>query len=164
PPRDGPRDLQGDRASDGSLRVELQRVPLRRRAAYRRGDSRVTAEPGTEPVVDAGLPGLRPNAVEPLLRVEEIVAEFPVGGGLRGSGNQVIRAVDGVSFDVDRGETFGLVGETGCGKSTLGRCIIRLQEPNSGRVYFDGMDVLALDRAEVRRMRRRFQIVFPTPY
>ena len=108
------------------------------------------------------LPGLRPNAESALLRVEELVKEFPVGG--RGGKGQVIRAVDGVSFDVERGETFGLVGETGCGKSTLGRCVIRLQEPKSGRVYFDGQDVLALDRAEIRRMRRRFQIVFQDPY
>jgi peptide/nickel transport system ATP-binding protein len=111
---------------------------------------------------DARLAGLRPDADNSLLRVEELVKEFVVGG--RRGGRQVIRAVDGVSFDVSRGETFGLVGETGCGKSTLGRCVIRLQEPKSGRVFFDGEDVLALDRAELRRMRRRFQIVFQDPY
>jgi oligopeptide/dipeptide ABC transporter ATP-binding protein len=122
----------------------------------------VSAEPLAAP--NGVLPGLRPNAADSLLRVEEIVKEFVVGGsGFRG-GTQVIRAVDGISFDVARGETFGLVGETGCGKSTLGRCIIRLQEPKSGRVVFDGLDVLALDRAEIRRMRRRFQIVFQDPY
>ncbi len=122
----------------------------------------MSAEPVPSP--SERLPGLRPNADESLLRVEELVKEFVVGGtGVRRE-TQVIRAVDGVSFDVARGETFGLVGETGCGKSTLGRCIIRLQEPKSGRVFFDGLDVLALDRAEIRRMRRRFQIVFQDPY
>ena len=114
---------------------------------------------------DERLAGLRPGAQESLLRVEQLVKEFPLGrGGLRGRGGQVIRAVDGTSFDVSRGETFGLVGETGCGKSTLGRCILRLLEPDSGRVFYDGVDLLALDREEMRHMRRRLQIVFQDPY
>jgi oligopeptide/dipeptide ABC transporter ATP-binding protein len=114
---------------------------------------------------DARPPGLRPEADASLLRVEELVKEFHVGRrGVRGQGGHVIRAVDGVSFDVARGETFGLVGESGCGKSTIGRCLLRLQEPTSGRAYFDGIDLVGLGRADLRAMRRRLQIVFQDPY
>ena len=110
-------------------------------------------------------PGLRPNAAESLLRVEDLVKEFAIGRpGFRGGRGQVIRAVDGTSFDVARGETFGLVGETGCGKTTLGRCVLRLQEATSGRVFFDGVDLTSLDHEELRRIRRRLQIVFQDPY
>jgi oligopeptide/dipeptide ABC transporter ATP-binding protein len=120
----------------------------------------VSAQPAA---ADARLPGLRPEAGESLLRVEQLVKEFSIGRG-RGRDRPVLRAVDGVSFDVGRGETFGLVGETGCGKSTLGRCILRLLEPDGGRLFYDGADLLALDREEMRRMRRRLQIVFQDPY
>jgi oligopeptide transport system ATP-binding protein len=110
-------------------------------------------------------PGLRQDAEGSLLRVEELVKDFSIGRrGVLGRTGQVLRAVDGVSFDVARGETFGFVGESGCGKSTIGRCLLRLQEPTSGRAFFDGTDVFALSRPELRALRRRLQIVFQDPY
>jgi len=99
----------------------------------------------------------------PLLEVRHLTKEFSRGKGLFGKGT-VVRAVDDVSFTIERGETFGLVGESGSGKTTTGRCILRLVEPTSGEVIFDGKDVLALSRGEMRRTRRDMQIVFQDPY
>jgi oligopeptide transport system ATP-binding protein len=99
----------------------------------------------------------------PLLEVRHLTKEFSRGGGLFGKTTSV-RAVDDVSFTIERGETFGLVGESGSGKTTTGRCILRLIEPTSGEVIFDGKDVLALSRGEMRRTRRDMQIVFQDPY
>jgi len=101
---------------------------------------------------------------ESLLRVEHLVKHFPVKSpGLFGQ-KQYLRAVDDVSFEVRRGETLGLVGETGCGKSTLARCIVRLESLTSGKVDFDGHDISAASDAELRPYRRRFQMVFQDPY
>ncbi len=98
-----------------------------------------------------------------LVDVRRLVKEFPARGGWL-SGQAPVRAVDDVSFTIDRGEMFGLVGESGCGKTTTGRCLLRLVEPKSGEIRFDGMDVLALSARELRRARRHFQIVFQDPY
>ena len=100
-----------------------------------------------------------------LLEVADLEKVFPIvrGGALRRTVGS-IRAVDGVSLQIAAGETLGLVGESGSGKSTLARCVLRLLEPTAGSVVFDGHDVLACDRRELRRLRRDMQIVFQDPY
>jgi len=104
-----------------------------------------------------------PSNGSPLLRIADLVKHYE-SGGLFARPGPPVRAVDGVSFEIARGETLGLVGESGCGKSTVGRTILRLQEPTSGSATFDGADVFALGRVELRQLRRRMQIVFQDPY
>ncbi|MGD8303439.1 MAG: dipeptide ABC transporter ATP-binding protein [Desulfobacterales bacterium] len=100
----------------------------------------------------------------PLLKVDNLVKEFPLGGGLFSKPRARVRAVAGVSFTLSRGETFGLVGESGCGKTTLGRLILRLTEPTGGDVEFDGQPIRNLSYKEMRPLRRRMQIIFQDPY
>ena len=94
-----------------------------------------------------------------LVEVQNLVKHFPIEGS-----DDVVRAVDGVSFSIFRGETLGLVGESGCGKSTVGRCLLRLIEPTSGYVTFEGRNVLSLGKSDLRELRREMQIVFQDPY
>jgi peptide/nickel transport system ATP-binding protein/oligopeptide transport system ATP-binding protein len=102
--------------------------------------------------------------MSPLLEVRDLVKEFPARHDATGKiGRHVVHAVSGVSFEVDTGETLGVVGESGCGKSTTGRCVLRLIEPTSGHIHFEGNDLLAMDRRELRAVRRRMQIVFQDP-
>ena len=98
-----------------------------------------------------------------LLEVQDLVKHY-TSGGLFGRAAAPVRAVEGVSFHVGRGETLALVGESGCGKSSVGRTILRLQEPTSGQATFEGTNVFTLDRASLRRLRRRMQIIFQDPY
>lgn len=101
---------------------------------------------------------------QPLLSVKDLNTWFPVGGGLFGKKKQVVKAVNGVSFDVFPGETLGLAGESGCGKTTLGRSILRLIEPTSGQISFEGTDLRQLNTTAMRQMRRDVQIIFQDPY
>ena len=100
----------------------------------------------------------------PLLEVRQLVKEFHVRTGLLGGTAGVVRAVDGVSFTIRRGETLGLVGESGCGKTTTGRCILQLERPTSGAILFEGRDLTALDETALRAFRRRIQVIFQDPY
>jgi oligopeptide/dipeptide ABC transporter ATP-binding protein len=99
-----------------------------------------------------------------LLEVRHLVKHFTVSGGLFGGPAGLVRAVDDVSFSIKRGETLGLVGESGCGKTTTGRCILQLERPTSGQVIFEGRDLTGLDLAELRPIRRRMQVIFQDPY
>ena len=101
----------------------------------------------------------------PLLRLEGLKVWFPIRDGIirqRHVGD--VQAVDGVTFEIERGETLGLVGESGCGKSTTGRAIIRLNPPTGGRIFFDGQDVTDMRGSELRRLRKRMQMIFQDPY
>lgn len=103
-------------------------------------------------------------AQELLLDVKGLVKHFPIKGGLFGKTVGHVKAVDGVNFFIRKGETLGLVGESGCGKSTTGRVILRLIEATAGQVYFQGTDVLKLNKEEMRALRRKMQIIFQDPY
>jgi oligopeptide transport system ATP-binding protein len=109
------------------------------------------------------VPAVTP-APAPLLRVKDLVKRFPVKGGILRRTVDQVHAVSGVSFDLQPGETLGVVGESGCGKSTTGRCILRLIEPSSGEVWFEGQNVTALDRKALGALRRDMQIIFQDPF
>ena len=99
-----------------------------------------------------------------LLRVESLVKQFPIRGGALNRVVNYIQAVNGVSFSVCRGEVLGLVGESGSGKTTIGRLVLRLEEATAGKVIFDGTNILELPKKEMRRFRKRMQIIFQDPY
>ena len=101
---------------------------------------------------------------EALLEVQNLVKHFPVGGGMFSGPTGLVRAVDDVSFSIQRGETVGLVGESGCGKTTTGRCILQLERATSGRILFEGVDLTTLDQAALRAVRRKVQVIFQDPY
>ena len=96
--------------------------------------------------------------INSLLQVQDLKVHFPAGR------KRFVRAVDGVSFEIEPGETVGLVGESGCGKTTLGRAVIRLIEPTSGRIAFGGEEITGLRGANLRKRRRQFQMIFQDPY
>ena len=99
-----------------------------------------------------------------LVRAQNLKMYFPVGHTLTGTPRRLLKAVDDVSFSIPRGETFGLVGESGCGKTTVGRCLVRLYEPTAGQVFFDGQDIVPLTGQALLPYRRRMQMIFQDPY
>jgi peptide/nickel transport system ATP-binding protein len=99
-----------------------------------------------------------------LLEIRNLRKHYPVRSGLLARPHEYVKAIDGVSLEVADGETVGLVGESGCGKTTLGRCLVRLIEPTSGSIVFQGQELSALSAAAMREMRRRMQIIFQDPY
>src|ERR1700720_4153558 len=102
---------------------------------------------------------------QPLLQVRGLRMHFPVTEGMiarRHVGD--VKAVDGVDLTIRRGETLGLVGESGCGKTTMGRCILRLEKPTAGKILYDGVDIAKLGRKELVALRRRIQVIFQDPY
>ncbi len=101
---------------------------------------------------------------EVLLKVEGLVKHFPIKKGLLQRQVGAVKAVDGIDFEVRKGETLGVVGESGCGKSTMGRVITRLQDPTAGSIHFEGQDITRLKSAGMRPLRRDIQMIFQDPY
>jgi oligopeptide/dipeptide ABC transporter ATP-binding protein len=116
------------------------------------------------PSIDARRTPAVGSAGAPLLEVDNVVKYFPVKAGILQRTVAQVQAVDGVSFDVRRGETLGLVGESGCGKTTVGRVVLRLIDPTAGRILFEGKDIAQLGGRELKAYRRRMQIIFQDPY
>lgn len=107
---------------------------------------------------------MKPNNSEPFIQVKKLKKHFPIQRTFWRRSEGVVQAVDGLSFDIMRGETLGLVGESGCGKSTAGRAILNLIQPSEGQVIFDGRDLTQLNKNELRQTRRNMQMIFQDPY
>jgi peptide/nickel transport system ATP-binding protein/oligopeptide transport system ATP-binding protein len=122
------------------------------------------AAPATAAGPTANVAGAAAAAERPLVRVTDLVKHFQIRGGMLQRVVGTVQAVDGVSFEIRRGETLGLVGESGCGKTTVGRLLLRLIEPTAGSIEFDGVELTTLKGAALKPYRRRMQIIFQDPY
>ncbi|MGZ3414299.1 MAG: ATP-binding cassette domain-containing protein, partial [Isosphaeraceae bacterium] len=120
----------------------------------------MTRQIATDPAAAASPPESPVSNDQALVSVQGLVKYFPIMGGLLRRKVGDIKAVDGVSFDISRGEVFGLVGESGCGKTTLGRAVLYLQRPTAGDVLFDGQNLSTLKASKLRHMRSRMQLIF----
>ena len=164
-----------ERADDGAVETrvvekqlsdeDIQRMTThgRGRLLHPRSELEAMGHPWEEGVQGDDATTVEEGA-QPLLDVRDLKVHFPIRRGVLSRIVGHVKAVDGVSFKVYRGQTLGLVGESGCGKTTAGRAILRLIEPTSGAVFFDGVDVGSLGGAELRKMRSRMQIIFQDPY
>ena len=127
-------------------------------------DAATGAEHISDPVPDDVVRAARAGRGDPLLSVKGLEKHFPITKGILRRQIGAVRAVDGITFDVHRGETLGLVGESGCGKTTTGRLITRLVEPTGGRIDFDGRDIAHLRQGRLRPLRRDMQMIFQDPF
>ncbi|MYW17344.1 ATP-binding cassette domain-containing protein, partial [Streptomyces sp. SID486] len=120
----------------------------------------------TDTVAEAAVPkqASAPDEREVLLRVEGLTKHFPIKKGILQRQVGAVKAVDGIDFEVRKGETLGVVGESGCGKSTMGRVITRLQDPTGGKITFEGQDITRLSTGQMRPLRRDIQMIFQDPY
>ena len=163
-PAGGDRRLGAD-PDQSRARLPLRAaLPLRLRSCTETGTGAARGRPGPSHGLSSRSDAGSERMSEPLLRVTGLKKHFSVKGGLLSREVGRVHAVDGVSFAVNRGETLGLVGESGCGKSTTARCVLRLIEPSEGEIVFDGQDVLGLSGGDLRAMRRNMQIVFQDPF
>ncbi len=159
-------------AADGAIRI-IERAPSETAESQPQAESGLLLHPraileqiGRTPAEPEGAPAPRyvPPGTRPLLEVVDLKVYFPIRSGLFRSTTGHVKAVDVISFDVYRGQTLGLVGESGCGKTTTGRAILRLIEPTAGTVCFDGVALSELKGGPLRQLRRRIQIIFQDPY
>lgn len=100
----------------------------------------------------------------PLLEIKNLIKKFPIKGGLFSRTQGYVHAVTDVSFSIEEGKTLGLVGESGCGKSTLAKTILRLTDPQAGKIYFDGEEIVSLNQKQLKPIRKKMQLIFQDPY
>ena len=145
-----------------SLNVQTARLPMISDFLERKGESRQKEPRNVAKAFETARPARKKGEI--LLKVKDLKKHFPLKKNFLGKAVAWVKAVDGVSLQMDKGTTLGLVGESGCGKTTLGRAILRLTEPSAGSVFYNKEDILGLDKKKMKSMRRKMQIIFQDPY